>query len=194
MPSPAALIAIVAWANIAVAALWGWGDVLAYLPGVFHRAAGAGGILAVQFARAFVTIAAGLGSWERRRWARLWLLYASAWTLVVDAAMIHMQGAPVWWQQSVFRLGPFGWLGGALSMSREVVATGTVVIFSLPAVGRGFRAPGRWELLAIRVVIACDLMFNAPRLWQQVRQWHPVAAPRSRPELPDGRRSVGGAH
>src|SRR5436190_875658 len=85
MPSPAALIAIVAWANIAVAALWGWRDVLAYLPGVFHRAAGAGGILAVQFARAFVTIAAGLGSWERRRWARLWLLYASAWTLVVDA-------------------------------------------------------------------------------------------------------------
>ena len=78
-------------------------------------------------------------------------------------------------------------------MSREVVATGTVVIFSLPAVGRGFRAPGRWELLAIRVVIACDLMFNAPRLWQQVRQWHPVAAPRSRPDLPDGRRSVGGA-
>jgi len=92
MPSPAALIAIVAWANIAVAALWGWGDVLAYLPGVFHRAAGAGGILAVamvHLARAFVTIAAGLGSWERRRWARLWLLYASAWTLVVDAAMIH---------------------------------------------------------------------------------------------------------
>jgi len=83
------VIAIVAWANIAVAALWGWGDVLAYLTWVFHRPAGAGGILAVQFARAFVTIAAGLGSWERRRWARLWLLYASAWTLVVDAAMIH---------------------------------------------------------------------------------------------------------
>ncbi|HXL52717.1 MAG TPA: hypothetical protein VN945_06235 [Gemmatimonadales bacterium] len=47
MPSAAALIAIIAWANIAVAALWGWGDLLAYLPWVLHRAAGAGAVLTV---------------------------------------------------------------------------------------------------------------------------------------------------
>ena len=183
MASPAAWIAIVAWANIVVVALWAWGDLFAYLAGAFHPAGGARGVLAVaalHLARTFVTIAAGLGSWERRRWARLWLLYASGWTLVVDAAMIHVQGASVWWQQSVFRLGPFGWLG-AVSMSREVVATGTVVIFSLPAVGREFRAPGRWAPIAIGVVIACDLMFNAPGLWQNIRQWHVVAHARPEP-------------
>jgi len=47
MLSPAVLIAIVAWANIMVAALWGWGDLLAYLPWVLHRAAHAGGMIAV---------------------------------------------------------------------------------------------------------------------------------------------------
>ena len=191
MPSAAALIAIIAWANIAVAALWGWGDLLAYLPWVFHRAAGAGGILAlgvVHLARAFVTIAAGLGSWERRRWARLWLFYVSAWTLLVDASMIHMYGFSPWWR-SAGNLGIFGWLGGAVPVSRDVVAAGTLAIFSLPDVRRAFRAPGRWELIAIRVVIACDLMFNAPRLWQNIREWHLVAHPSAQPS----RRSVGGA-
>src|SRR2546428_13021020 len=64
MASAAGVIAMVAWAHIAVAALWGWGDLLAYLPWVLHRAAGAGAVLAVAveyLARVFLTVAAGLG-------------------------------------------------------------------------------------------------------------------------------------
>ena len=194
MPSAAALIAIIAWANIAVAALWGWGDLLAYLPWVLHRAAGAGAVLAVAveyLARVFLTVAAGLGSWERRPWARLWLLFASGWTLVVDAALIHTHTLSGWWR-SAGNLGIFGWLGGAVPVSRDVVAVGTLVIFSLPDVRREFRAAARWELIAIRVVIACDLMFNGTTLWQHMRDSYLVAHPRPRPERSDGRRSVDG--
>ena len=51
----------------------------------------------------------------------------------------------------------------------------------------------RWELIAILLVMACDLTFNGARLWQHVRESQLVADQRLRLERHDGSQSVQGA-
>ena len=102
-----------------------------------------------------------------------------------------MHGLPGWWG-SAGNLGIFGWLAGSVPVGRDGVAAGTLVIFSLPDVRREFGAPG-WELIAILLVMACDLTFNGVRLWPHVRESRLVADQRLRLERHDGSRSVQGA-
>ena len=150
-------LGFVAWANVVVAAVEGW-TLLAGLPAsIAFTGVSAILVAAVQLLRILLTIVAGLGTLERKSWARLGVIYVSVVNLALFALSVSSLIAHIAVSSAV------GYMLPAvvhLNVPAAAIAVVTIVVLSRSTLTRSFPRARRADLIAVTAIAAAFTVFH----------------------------------